>query len=49
MIKLFNSKFNNNSILTAKKFFLSGQIYTGHQVQKFEKNLLKFFKKKKKL
>ena len=46
MIKLFNSKFNNKSILAAKKFFLSGQIYTGYQVQKLETNLLKFFKRR---
>ena len=47
MIKLFNSKFNNKSILATKKNFLSGQIYIGNQVDKLEINLLKFFKKHK--
>ena len=47
MIKLFNSKFNNKSILATKKNFLSGQIYTGNQVEKLEINILKFFKKHK--
>jgi perosamine synthetase len=47
MIKLFNSKFNNRSISIIKKNFLSGDIYSGNQVKKFEVNLLKFFKKHK--